>query len=94
MDNNVKKEFFLTKYLKTNSNNSLMRLITFEIVQVGCALAIALPLIDLIKGTGSNLLSIATLVGGIFGIALGGKILQTKEEIKVEGTKPSTSEEN
>lgn len=71
-------------FLDTGSY-SIMRLMTFIVVITGCNLALILSIIDMIKSSGANLLNIGALSGGLIGIGLGGKVLQKKDEVKVEG---------
>jgi len=72
------KDFF-----KSTGDYSLMRLCVFIIVLTGCGLAIVLSIIDTMK-IGANLVNIGILSGGIITLGLGGKVLQKKDETKVE----------
>lgn len=80
MDCNMSfKHFFLS-----TGDKSIMRLGFFIVVVTGCSLATFLSVYDMIKNNGANLTNVTILVSSILGVAFGGKVLQSKDELKSE----------
>ena len=72
------KHFFLS-----TGDSSIMRLGFFIVVVTGCSLAVFLSIYDMIINHGANLTNVTILVTSILGVAFGGKVLQSKDELKV-----------